>query len=170
MAIPWRRPPSASSGTSVGRRRMTLDPDGARPPRAGGRPMTSHPSPIPAPAPEWLDRSLYPFASRFFDTADGRLHYIDEGSGAPIVFVHGTPTWSFLYRRLVARLATRHRVIAVDHLGFGLSDKPAVAPYKPRDPTPPRPPLPNPLHLSTPTPVVLDFGAPIVLAPAPPPP
>jgi haloalkane dehalogenase len=128
--------------------------------------MAPHPSPIPAPAPEWLDRSLYPFASRFFDTADGRLHYIDEGSGAPIVFVHGTPTWSFLYRRLVARLATRHRVIAVDHLGFGLSDKPATAPYGPEDHARRLGALLDSLSVSGVTLVVHDFGGPIGLAAA----
>ncbi|MEU3747707.1 MULTISPECIES: haloalkane dehalogenase [Streptomyces] len=70
------------------------------------------------------DPALYPFASRWFDSSAGRLHYIDEGTGPPIVFCHGSPTWSFLYRHIVKGLRGRYRCIAVDHLGFGLSDRP----------------------------------------------
>jgi pimeloyl-ACP methyl ester carboxylesterase len=116
--------------------------------------------------PPWLDRSLYPFADRWFDTADGRLHYLDEGAGSPVVLVHGTPTWSFLYRDLVARLSTRHRVIAVDHLGFGLSDKPALAPYEPRDHARRLLALLDALDVRGATLVVHDFGGPIGLAAA----
>ena len=72
----------------------------------------------------WLNRDEYPFASHYFQTAAGRLHYVDEGQGAPIVMVHGNPTWSFLYRHLIKQLRTDYRCVAVDHLGFGLSDKP----------------------------------------------
>lgn len=113
--------------------------------------------------PEWLDRSLYPFAAHYFDSADGRMHYVDEGSGAPVVFVHGTPTWSFLYRHLIARLAPRHRVIAVDHLGFGLSDKPANGPYEPEDHARRLTALLDSLGISGATFVVHDFGGPIGL-------
>ena len=59
------------------------------------------------------------------------MHYLDEGQGDPILFVHGTPTWSFEFRHLVAGLAGTHRCIAPDHLGFGLSDRPAGAAYTP---------------------------------------
>ena len=52
----------------------------------------------------WIDREEYPFASHYFDVPAGRLHYVDEGSGSPIVMVHGNPTWSFLYRDLIKRL------------------------------------------------------------------
>lgn len=77
----------------------------------------------------WLDRTEYPFESHSLPVNDGRMHYIDVGQGAPIVFVHGTPTWSFLYRHLISDLARDHRCIAADNLGFGLSDKPAAADY-----------------------------------------
>jgi len=70
------------------------------------------------------DRDLYPFTSRWFDTSQGRLHYIDEGSGPPILFCHGNPTWSFLYRNVIVGLRDRFRCIAPDYLGFGLSDRP----------------------------------------------
>lgn len=128
--------------------------------------MTAHASPSTTPPPAWLDRALYPFSSRAFDSADGRMHYIDEGAGTPVVFVHGTPTWSFLYRHLIARLAPRHRVIAVDHLGFGLSDKPARAPYEPADHARRLVALLDALNLSGVTLVVHDFGGPIGLAAA----
>jgi haloalkane dehalogenase len=70
------------------------------------------------------DPSLFPFESRWFDSTAGRMHYIDEGSGAPILFCHGNPTWSFLYRGIVSRLRDRFRCVAVDYLGFGLSERP----------------------------------------------
>jgi haloalkane dehalogenase len=131
--------------------------------------MINPSSPIRSPlhdTPEWLDRSLYPFSSHYFDSVDGRLHYVDEGSGSPVVFVHGTPTWSFLFRHLVCRLASRHRVIAVDHLGFGLSDKPAEAPYEPKDHARRLAALLDSLELSSATFVVHDFGGPIGLGTA----
>lgn len=71
------------------------------------------------------DPGLYPFPSRWFDSSAGRVHYIDEGAGPPIVFCHGSPTWSFLYRHIVKGLRDRYRCIAVDYLGFGLSERPA---------------------------------------------
>lgn len=73
--------------------------------------------------PENLRRH-YPFASRFYDTGGARMHYVDVGEGRPIVMLHGNPTWSFYYRRLMRALSPRMRVIAPDHIGCGLSDKP----------------------------------------------
>lgn len=70
-------------------------------------------------------KALYPFQSRFLDLPDGnRVHYVDEGEGEPVVFVHGNPTWSFLYRRFVDHFRATHRAVALDHIGFGLSSKP----------------------------------------------
>jgi haloalkane dehalogenase len=70
-------------------------------------------------------RELYPFAHHGFETPAGWLHYLDEGAGeAPLLCVHGNPTWSFYFRRVVLEFKPTHRVIAVDHLGCGLSDKP----------------------------------------------
>ncbi|OJZ74183.1 haloalkane dehalogenase [Mycobacterium paraffinicum] len=71
------------------------------------------------------DPRLYPFQSRWFDSSRGRVHYIDEGAGPPLVLWHGNPTWSFLYRNIVLGLRDRFRCIAPDYLGFGLSDRPA---------------------------------------------
>lgn len=81
----------------------------------------------------WLDRTEYPFEHHFINLNAGRMHYVDEGSGDPILMVHGTPSWSFLYRHLIKALRDKYRVIAPDHLGFGLSDKPADWSYCPED-------------------------------------
>ena len=61
-----------------------------------------------------------------YEVIDGiRLHYVDEGSGPPILLVHGQPTWSYLYRKMIGPLvAAGYRCIAPDLMGFGLSDKP----------------------------------------------
>jgi haloalkane dehalogenase len=77
-----------------------------------------------------IDRTLYPFASHFFDTGRGiKLHYLDEGAGPPIVMLHGNPTWSFMYRTLVTAFRDRYRCIVPDHVGCGLSDKPDAELY-----------------------------------------
>lgn len=74
--------------------------------------------------PEWLNK-LYPFKSNFLSLGNNlSMHYIDEGQGPPILMLHGNPTWSFYYRNLIASFAGTNRVIAPDHIGCGLSDKP----------------------------------------------
>jgi len=79
--------------------------------------------------PPWL-QVLYPFAPRWFAGRDGQLHYLDEGKGPPVVCLHGNPTWSFFYRELILALRGDFRCLVPDHLGCGLSDKPAAAPYR----------------------------------------
>lgn len=79
---------------------------------------------------DWTFDGMWPHPPRWFDTPDGRLHYIDEGppDGRPVVLVHGNPTWGFLYREFVGPLtAAGYRVVVPDLLGFGRSDKPADA-------------------------------------------
>ena len=75
-------------------------------------------------ANHWLDKSEYPFTSNYFDINGQKLHYIDEGKGEIILFVHGTPSWSFDYRKVIKTLLKNYRCVAIDHIGFGLSDKP----------------------------------------------
>jgi haloalkane dehalogenase len=75
------------------------------------------------------DPSLYPFQPRWFESYAGQMHYVDEGAGPPVLFCHGNPTWSFLYRKVIARLRGSFRCIAVDYLGFGLSERPEAYGY-----------------------------------------
>ena len=67
----------------------------------------------------------YEFEPHYAEVDGLRLHYVDEGEGAPIVCFHGEPTWAYLYRKLVPALVDGgHRVICPDYAGFGRSDKP----------------------------------------------
>ena len=114
--------------------------------------------------PHWLNSTLYPFTSRFLEVSAGRLHYIDEGQGDVILFVHGTPAWSFVYREQVKALSKAYRCVAVDHLGFGLSDKPEAFEGTPAAHSHHLSLLVEKLNLTGITLVVHDFGGPIGLA------
>ena len=85
-------------------------------------------APAFAPSPD-----LYPFASRWLDSSGGRVHYVDEGAGRPILMCHGNPTWSFLYRNVIRALRDRFRCVAIDMPGFGLSDRPPGYGYTPAE-------------------------------------
>ncbi|MCH7870649.1 MAG: alpha/beta fold hydrolase [Planctomycetes bacterium] len=74
-------------------------------------------------------RDLYPFTGHVLDRGGLRYHYLDEGGGEPVVCVHGNPTWSFHFRELVKALRDEFRVVAPDHIGCGLSDKPGDDQY-----------------------------------------
>jgi haloalkane dehalogenase len=113
--------------------------------------------------PAWLDRSMYPFSSRFLALRAGRMHYVDEGRGDPILFVHGTPTWSFEYRHLIRALSTTSRCVAPDHLGFGLSERPGGFPYTPEAHAEALAEFVDGIGLDHFTLVVHDFGGPIGL-------
>jgi len=111
----------------------------------------------------WLDLKAYPFARRCLPLSEGRVHYLDEGAGEPIVFVHGTPSWSFEYRHLILELSSSRRCIAYDHLGFGLSERPAGFGYRPEDHARVFAEFIAALGLERFTLVVHDFGGPIAL-------
>lgn len=68
----------------------------------------------------------FPFESRYVTVEGHRIHYIEEGRGEPILFIHGNSAWSYLWRNILPTVAkeTRRRGIALDLLGFGRSDKP----------------------------------------------
>lgn len=70
----------------------------------------------------------YPFEPNYLGLGgelDGlRMHFVDEGTGTPILLLHGEPSWSYLYRKMIPPLTGSHRVIAPDYVGFGRSDKP----------------------------------------------
>jgi haloalkane dehalogenase len=110
----------------------------------------------------WLDKTLYPFSPGRFATPEGEMSYVDEGRGPPVLLVHGTPSWSFEFRGVIAELAGKRRVIAPDHLGFGLSDKPATGLDVPDHARRLRA-LVESLDLRELTLVVHDFGGPIAL-------
>lgn len=112
----------------------------------------------------WIDRQAYPFQSHYLNVDGGRMHYLDEGSGPPILMVHGNPTWSFLYRHLITQLRPNYRCIAPDHIGFGLSDKPHDWPYHPADHARNFARLCEHLKVQDSTLIMQDWGGPIGLA------
>jgi haloalkane dehalogenase len=78
------------------------------------------------PRPSWIKQAIFPFRSRFVALGDARLHYVDEGKGPTLLFLHGSPMWSFMYRHSIAALRSRFRCVAVDMPGLGLSTAPIV--------------------------------------------
>jgi len=85
---------------------------------------------IPAVAPEETFDGTWSFRAHYTDAPSFRMHYIDEGSGPEtLLLLHGEPTWSYLFRHQIPVWAARHRVIAVDHMGFGKSAAPQDRSY-----------------------------------------
>jgi haloalkane dehalogenase len=112
----------------------------------------------------WLDSTAYPFAHQTLDVDGGAMHYIDEGNGEPILFVHGSAAWSFAYRNVISALQPDYRCIAPDHIGFGLSAKPANWGYRFADHGRNLAALIDHLGLERFTLVVHDVGGPIGLS------
>ncbi len=106
---------------------------------------------------------MYPFESHTFKTDVGMMHYVDEGNGDPIIFVHGNPSWSFEFRDMVKALSKTNRCIAPDHIGFGLSEKPYDWSYLPEGHAKHLEDLILSLDLDNITLVVGDWGGPIGL-------
>ena len=114
--------------------------------------------------PPWLDPAEYPFATHRL-TVDGvAVSYVDEGEGPTVLMVHGTPSWSFLYRHLVRGLRDGFRCVAPDLPGFGLSERPPGDAYRPEDQARRLTAFIDALGLKDLTLVVHDFGGPIGLA------
>ncbi len=76
------------------------------------------------PDERFEDLPGYPFEPHYVEQDGLRVHYVDEGAGAPVLLLHGEPTWSYLYRTVIPELTPAARAIAPDLLGFGRSDKP----------------------------------------------
>ncbi len=76
--------------------------------------------------------SEYPFEPHFLNLGGATMHYVDEGprNAEPLLFLHGNPTWSFLWREAVKRFSAERRCVAPDHIGCGFSDKPRDFPYR----------------------------------------
>jgi haloalkane dehalogenase len=80
-----------------------------------------------------VDEAEYPFTDRWFERNGVAMHYVDEGDGAPVLMLHGNPTWSFLSRNVIKELGGRCRAIAPDYPGFGLSEHPPNYGYAPEE-------------------------------------
>jgi haloalkane dehalogenase len=114
--------------------------------------------------PPWIDRNAYPFSPKQFTLPMGRMSYVDEGEGEPLVLVHGNPSWSFEFRALIKHFSGTRRCIAPDHIGFGLSDKPTDWDYVPQQHAENLEKLLGSLDLEDITLVVGDWGGPIGLS------
>jgi len=109
------------------------------------------------------ERYQYPFESHYL-TVDGiRIHYVEQGQGDPVLMVHGQPTWSYLWRNIIPVIAKNHRAIAIDLMGFGLSDKPAHRRYSFAEHTAILAAFIETLELRNLTLVLHDWGGPIGL-------
>ena len=140
-------------------------PDAARPDASG----CVTPASATFTRPFDVDPADYPFRSCAFETASGTIHYVDDGprdAAETILMVHGNPTWSCLYRNIArAMMEDGHRVVALDHLGSGMSDVPPTSSFdfRPRTHSALLEDLVVALDLSNVTLVVQDWGGPIGL-------
>jgi haloalkane dehalogenase len=116
--------------------------------------------------PPWLREELYPFESQYADVDGAHVHYVDEGTGPPLLLLHGNPTWSFLYRDLIKGLRDRFRCIAPDYPGFGLSRAAPGYGYTPAEHANVLERLVLQLDLQAVTMMVQDWGGPIGFAAA----
>ena len=111
-----------------------------------------------------VDRNLYPFQDRWIKLTPGIMHYVDEGEGSEtLLFVHGTPSWSFEWRRVISGLSADYRCVAPDLIGFGMSERPADFAYTPEAHAEVFQEFVQKLDLRDVTLVVHDFGGPIAL-------
>jgi haloalkane dehalogenase len=117
-----------------------------------------------AQRPGWVDAELFCFDSRFVDIDGHTVHYIDEGSGPTLLFLHGNPTWSFVYRDVIRALRDEFRCVALDYPGFGLSQARRGYRYLPEEHAEVVTALVDHLQLDGTTLVAQDWGGPIGLA------
>ena len=110
-----------------------------------------------------VDRNLYPFESKYIDAGDTRIHYIDEGDGPTLLLLHGNPSWSFLYRKMIPRLRDRYRCVAPDYPGFGLTVAPPDYRYTPREHSRALEAFVDALKLEGAIAMVQDWGGPVGL-------
>jgi len=110
------------------------------------------------------DPATWPYSPHHLALRDGRLHFIRQGRGSPVLLVHGTPTWSYEWRHVIPAVAATHEVTAFDHLGFGLSDRPDGSDYSPEGHARRFGEVMDALFPKGPVSLVLhDFGGPIAL-------
>jgi haloalkane dehalogenase len=75
------------------------------------------------PEERFVDLPDFPFEPHYVEVNGLRVHYLDEGKGEIVLCLHGEPSWSYLYRKIIPVLQKKHRVVAMDFIGFGRSDK-----------------------------------------------
>ncbi|WP_062991384.1 alpha/beta fold hydrolase [Nocardia anaemiae] len=114
--------------------------------------------------PAWVDDELFPFQSRFVAIDGHTIHYVDEGSGPTLLFLHGNPTWSFVYRDVIGALRDEFRCVALDYPGFGLSSTRTGSRHLPEEHIQVVTSFVDALALSGVTLVAHDWGGPIGLA------
>jgi len=114
--------------------------------------------------PAWFDASVFPYESRWIELDGHNVHYIDEGSGPTLLMLHGNPTSSFLYRRLIAGLSQRFRCVALDYPGFGLSHPALGYGFTAAEHSAVVTRFVDSLDLRGVTPIMQDWGGPIGLA------
>ncbi len=99
-------------------------------PGIGQRPPTMSSTPTPStPAPSMAEPNIspdYPYSPHYVSVLGSRIHYIEQGSGSPILLLHGNPSWSYIWRNIIPYLSPLGRCIAPDLIGFGRSDKPQI--------------------------------------------
>jgi haloalkane dehalogenase len=108
--------------------------------------------------------SLFPAEHRWLDFRGARIHYVDEGTGDTLLLLHGNPSWSFLYRKIIARLREDYRCVAPDYPGYGMSEAPAGYRYTPQEHSRFLEEFVDKLGLSRLTVMVQDWGGPIGFA------
>ena len=114
---------------------------------------------LPFPVPT----ALFPVEHRFLDLDGARIHYVDEGAGETLLLLHGNPSWSFLYRKIIAALRNDFRCVAMDYPGYGMSDAPPGYGFTPREHSMVLEHFVDRLGLGDLTIMVQDWGGPIGL-------
>jgi haloalkane dehalogenase len=115
------------------------------------------------PTPFHVSQELFPVEHRFLDLDGGRIHYIDEGAGETLLLLHGNPSWSFLYRKIITALKSDFRCVAMDYPGYGMSDAPAGYGFTPKEHSDVLERFVDRLALRNFTMMVQDWGGPIGL-------
>jgi haloalkane dehalogenase len=106
---------------------------------------------------------LFPVEHKFIEINGARLHYVDEGQGETLLLLHGNPTWSFLYRKIIRELRSNFRCVALDYPGYGMSSAPAGYGFSPREHSAILEKFVDTLDLKDLTIMVQDWGGPIGL-------
>jgi haloalkane dehalogenase len=123
-------------------------------------------NPTPGARPDWVDSDLLPFDSHFVEVDGCVVHHLDEGEGPTLLMLHGNPTWSFLYRDMIADLSSTYRCVAPDYPGMGLSTARRGYAFGPEEHSRIIAGLVTRLDLTDITLVMQDWGGPIGMAAA----